>query len=99
MQFIVLGYDGEDEGAVERRRAVREAHLRGARAGFEAGSWSYAAAILDDEGGMIGSLIVCEFPSRRDLEEQWLAKEPYVLGDVWREIQIHRAQVAPLRSP
>ena len=97
MEFIVLGYDGADEGAAERRLAVRDAHLRGARAGFEAGTWRYAAGILDDEGRTIGSMIVCDFPSRQDLEDQWLAKEPYVLGSVWHEIRIHRAWVAPFR--
>ena len=27
MQFLILGYDGKDENALNRRMAVREAHL------------------------------------------------------------------------
>ena len=42
---------------------------------------------------MVGSMIVAEFPSRADLESQWLLHEPYVVGDVWRKVEILRAQV------
>ena len=95
MQFIVVAYDGTDEGALERRLAAREAHLKSARELFESGKWLYAAGILDDDGKMIGSMIVCDFPSRDELERQWLKKEPYVTGNVWKKIDINRAQVAP----
>jgi uncharacterized protein YciI len=44
---------------------------------------------------MIGSMIVCDFPSREELEE-WLKEEPYVVGNVWKKINVNRAQVAPL---
>ena len=94
MQFIVIGYDGADEKALERRLAVREAHLKSAKEMFDSGKWLYAAGILDDDGKMIGSMIVCEFPSRDDLEE-WLKAEPYVVGNVWKQINVNRAQVAP----
>lgn len=97
MQFIVIAYDGTDEGALERRLAVREAHLESAKKMFEAGKWLYAAGILDDDGKMIGSMIVCDFPSRDELEE-WLKVEPYVVGEVWKEINVNRAQVAPFRA-
>ena len=97
MQFIVIAYDGTDEGALERRLAVREAHLESAKKMFESGKWLYAAGILDDNGKMIGSMIVCDFPSRDELEE-WLKVEPYVVGEVWREINVNRAQVAPFRA-
>ena len=95
MQFIVLGYDGTDDKALERRLAAREAHLTLAKEMFGDGRWLYAAAILDDAGKMIGSMIVCDFPSRSDLEEQWLKSEPYVIGKVWQRIEVSRAQVAP----
>jgi uncharacterized protein YciI len=95
MQFIVLGYDGKDEGALDRRMAAREAHLAGAKAMFESKKWLYAAAILDDEEKMRGSMIVCEFPSREELDAQWLNSEPYVTGNVWQKIDVHRAQVPP----
>lgn len=95
MQFIVIAYDGTDEGALERRLAVREAHLKSAKEMFDSGKWLYAAGILEDDGKMIGSMIVCEFPSRDELEQQWLREEPYVVGNVWKQINVNRAQVAP----
>ena len=94
MQFIVIAYDGTDEKALERRLAVREAHLKSAEEMSESGRWLYAAGILNDDGKMIGSMIVCDFPSREELE-QWLKEEPYVVGNVWKKINVNRAQVAP----
>jgi uncharacterized protein YciI len=94
MQFLVVAYDGTDEGALERRLKVREAHLKSAQEMYDTGKWLYAAAILNDDGKMIGSMIVCEFPSRDELE-QWLKEEPYVVGNVWQKIEVNRAQVAP----
>jgi uncharacterized protein YciI len=95
MQFIVTGYDGKDEGALDRRMAAREAHLAVAKEMYENQRWLFATAILNDEEKMAGSLIVCDFDSRDALESQWLDKEPYVLGKVWEKIEITRAQVAP----
>ncbi len=95
MQFIVIAYDETDDSARERRMAAREAHLEQAGKMYNSGKWLYAAGILDDEGNMIGSMIVCDFPSREDLEEEWLKNEPYVTGSVWKRIDVHRARVAP----
>ncbi len=94
MQFIVLGYDGTDNKALERRMAVRQDHLKLAQKMFDEGKWLYASAILDDDGKMIGSMIVCDYPSRAELEEHWLKIEPYVLGNVWKNVTVHRAMVA-----
>jgi uncharacterized protein YciI len=95
MQFIVIAYDGVDEEAFERRLAVRDDHLKLAKQMFEGGKWLYAAGIQSDDGKPTGSMIVCDFPSRDELERQWLMIEPYVLGNVWKEMKISRAEVAP----
>lgn len=95
MQFIVTGYDGTDEGALERRMAAREDHLSMAKKMVESGRWLHAAAILNDEGKMTGSVIICEFDSRQAMEKEWLDKEAYVLGKVWEKLEITRAQVPP----
>lgn len=95
MQFMVIAYDGTDKDAMARRMAAREAHLRFGNELVDSGKWLFGAAILDDAGRMIGSMIVCEFPSREEMEEQWLSKEPYIAGKVWRKIDIRRAQVPP----
>lgn len=95
MQFIVIAYDGIDDKAIERRKAVREDHLKNAKEMFDSGKWLYAAAILDDTGKMIGSMVMCDFVSREELKKQWLNREPYVLGKVWEKIDINRALAAP----
>jgi hypothetical protein len=95
MQFIVIAYDGIDDKAIERRKAVREDHLKNAKEMFDSGKWLYAAAILDDAGKMIGSMVMCDFDSREELKKQWLNREPYVLGKVWEKIGINRAQIPP----
>jgi uncharacterized protein len=92
MQFILLGYDDIDEGAPARRLAARGAHLARFNEMYEKGTFQYGVAILDEGGKMIGSMIVCDFPSRERLEEDWLKDEPYVIGGVWKRIEIRRAQ-------
>jgi len=52
----------------------------------------YGAALLDDSGKMKGSMLLMDFVSEGALQE-WLAKEPYVTGDVWRSIEIHKCNV------
>lgn len=95
MQYIVTGFDGTDEKAMDRRLAVREEHLESVKKRFEAGEHLYGAAMLDDAGKMIGSMMVVEYPSREELDK-WLKNEPYVTGDVWRKIEIKPCKVAPL---
>ncbi|WP_320043384.1 YciI family protein [uncultured Desulfobacter sp.] len=99
MQFIVIGRDGTDENALERRMAAREAHLETAKKMHESGNWLYAAAILDDNGKMAGSMIVCDFESREALEKQWLDNEAYVKGNVWETVEVKQAAVAPFWAP
>ncbi|MFH2060761.1 MAG: YciI family protein [Pseudomonadota bacterium] len=96
MQFIVTGLDGKDENASDRRMAARADHLAMAQKMANTGNWLYAVAILNDEKKMVGSVIVCEFDSKEALQKEWLDKEPYVLGNVWEDIQITRAAVAPI---
>ncbi|SMD04555.1 hypothetical protein SAMN02746065_12419 [Desulfocicer vacuolatum DSM 3385] len=99
MQFIVTGYDGTDDKALDRRMAAREAHLAMAGDMHKKGRWLYAAAILDEAGKMMGSMIVCDFDSREAMEAEWLNSEPYVTGKVWERIEIKKAQVAPFCAP
>jgi len=94
LEFIVIAHDGSDEQALERRLAVRESHLEYASIMFESGKWLFASALLDEKGNMNGSVIVCDFPSQKELEEEWLNKEPYVLGKVWEDITIRKAKIA-----
>jgi len=87
MQFMIVAYDGLDEGALNRRLAARESHIAGAIALKKAGHLIAGGAILDDAERMIGSTIYVDFASRADLDD-WLQQDPYVIGDVWRDITI-----------
>lgn len=94
MQFLVLGYDGSDEQAAERRAAAREAHLSLIGEMKDAGSVLIAAMIKNDEGRGIGSALICEFDSRDELDE-WLRREPYVTGGVWENIEVRPCELGP----
>lgn len=92
MQFLVVGMDGTDEEATGRRMAARAQHLAfGDEMEADGCRW-YGAAIRDDDGKMIGSFAVMDFPDRAALDV-WLAREPYVVGDVWRDIQVFNCSV------
>jgi len=90
MEFLLLGHDGSDEGAMGRRLAVRERHLALFDEFSRRGHFKYGCALLDDNEKMVGSLIVCEFTSRQELQDLWLSQEPYVLGGVWKATEIRR---------
>ena len=47
MQFMIVAYDGQDEGALNRRLAVRDSHIAGAIALKNAGNLIAGGAILD----------------------------------------------------
>ena len=87
MQFLVIAYDGSDAAAPARRLAAREAHLAGARQRKAQGRTVAGGAILNDNGEMIGSAAIVEYPSRAELDA-WLAPDPYVTGGVWVDIQV-----------
>lgn len=94
MQFIVTAYDGTDLEAPARRMAARSAHLKLVDENIARGEQILGAAILDDEGNMRGSLMVMNFPSRAMLDS-WLAKEPYVIGNVWQSIDVQTCALPP----
>jgi len=87
MQFMITAYDGTDENALERRMSVREAHIEGAKVLKEAGNMIAGGAILDEAEQMIGSTVYVDFDSREELD-QWLANDPYVIGNVWQDITV-----------
>ena len=93
MQFMIIAYDGKDSEAVMRRKKVREQHLEDVRKAKREGKHLYGAAILDEENNMIGSMMIVDYPSKEILEEEWLRNEPYVTGDVWKEIEIKPCRV------
>ncbi len=93
MQFMIVAYDGTDQGALNRRLAVRDSHIAGAIELKNKGNLIAGGAILDDTGRMIGSTTYVEFESRAELDA-WLERDPYVTGDVWRDITITPIRLA-----
>lgn len=94
MQFLLIAHDHTDDEALTRRMATRTEHLARAEALAANGTALFATAILNDEGQMVGSVMVFDFPSRAELDAS-LAEEPYVTGKVWGTIDISPTRVGP----
>jgi len=93
MQFLLVAYDGTDEGAYERRMKSRPEHLEKIEEIKKAGNFLFGGAILDDEGKMIGSMILYEAEDRESLD-RILGKEPYICNKVWEKIEIRPFRLA-----
>jgi uncharacterized protein len=95
MQFLLVAYDGEDPGALERRMKVREEHLSKIETLKKSGEFLCGGAILDDGGKMIGSMILYEVPDRKTLDDR-LKDEPYLTKDVWKKVDIRSFRLATI---
>src|SRR3989344_3340113 len=92
MQFLVIGKDGKDKKATDRRMAVRKAHLKLGDEMEKSGNRWYGCVMLNDNGKMIGSMSVMDFSSEKELQE-WLKREPYVTDQVWKTIKVYKCEV------
>ncbi|MBW4889703.1 hypothetical protein KXQ82_08245 [Mucilaginibacter sp. HMF5004] len=92
-QYIITGYDHTDEGAQKRRADVRPHHLDGARELKANNNYVMGGAILDDEGKMIGSVMVLQFETEEELEA-WKMKEIYITAGVWETVDVKPFKVA-----
>ena len=94
MEYLVIARDGNDDGAIERRRDTRPLHLEAIAPLVDAGKVLVGGAILNDEGEMVGSMLLVDFPDREDVDA-WIRQDPYVTEGVWREIEVvpYRAAV------
>ncbi len=95
MQFLLLAYDGTDDGALDRRMKSRPEHLEKIAVVKKAGEFLCGGAILDDSGNMIGSMILYEVPDRATLDER-LRNEPYIYNKVWEKIEIRPFRMAKI---
>jgi uncharacterized protein YciI len=93
MHFVITAFDGKDDDAAIRRNNVREQHLEGIKKLIKERKHLYAAAILDYNNKMIGSILIVDYPSKEILMKEWLNNEPYVIGNVWQEIDIKPCKV------
>jgi uncharacterized protein len=93
MQFLILARDGRDPDGPSRRQKIRPDHLSAMSRLKASGNFIFGGAILDEHGTMTGSAVVFDFPDRAALDA-WLAREPYVTGNVWQEIEVQPFRAA-----
>lgn len=94
-QFAVIAKDGTDSEALNRRMAARGDHFSALEKYKASGNFIKGAALLNANSEMCGSIVFYEFGSREELD-QYLKNEPYVLGGVWKDIEVIEIKVAPL---
>jgi len=97
MQFILIAYDGTDAEALNRRMKSRPGHLEKIAHVKKAGKFLCGGAILDDNGTMIGSMILYETENREELD-RLLLDEPYIYNKVWEKIEIKPFRLAKIES-
>jgi uncharacterized protein YciI len=88
MLFLVIAKDGTDAEAPARRQRVRERHLEGARTLAERGTLQVGGALLDPEGGMIGSALVIEAEDEA-AARVLLEADVYHREGVWRSYEVY----------
>ncbi|WP_320034968.1 YciI family protein [Halarcobacter sp.] len=93
MQYLVIAYD--NEGALDKRLEVRDAHVEGAKKMIAEGKIINAGALIEDDQ-MVGSTLFVDFENDEAINE-WLENEPYVVNGVWNmeEFQIVPVKLLP----
>ena len=87
MPFIIIAHDETDAEALNRRMEHRPAHLATIKESVEAGKQVFGCAMLGDTGKMKGSVMVMNYDTREEVDA-WLAREPFVTGKVWGNVEI-----------
>lgn len=77
-------------GALAQRLEIRPQHK--AYLAGKAEQIAFAGPLLADDGqGMVGSLLVIDFPSR-EAARAWIAEEPFTKAGVYASTSIHAFQ-------
>jgi len=92
-QYLITAYDYTHKDALQNRMNVRPHHLDGAKELKEKGNFVLGGAMLNDEGTMIGSVMVLQFETDEELEA-WKKSEPYITQKVWETVDIKPFKVA-----
>ncbi len=92
-QYLVTAYDYTDADAFQRRMNVRPHHLDGARELKANGNYVIGGAILNDEGKMIGSVMIIQFETEEELQ-LWQQNEFYITQKIWESYDIKPFRVA-----
>jgi len=85
--FLVIARDGKDADTPARRKQTRPSHLENLKPMVAKDEIVSGGGILNLAGEMIGSAVFAQFPSRTELDA-WLAREPYVVNKVWKDIEV-----------
>jgi uncharacterized protein len=98
--FIVIAKDKPN--ASENRSKARNAHLQKASEAYAASILHLGGALLKSEHGegvtnMSGSVLLYEADSIEQVRE-WVQKDPYTLGNVWGDVEIHPFKIARFRK-
>jgi len=92
-QYLITAYDYTDEDALQRRMNVRPHHLDGAKELKANGNYVTGGAILNEEGKMIGSIMILQFETEEGLEA-WKRNEIYITGKIWESFDVKPFRVA-----
>jgi uncharacterized protein YciI len=92
-QYLITAYDYTDNGALDRRMNVRPYHLDGAKKLKESGNFILGGAMLNEEGKMIGSVMILQFETEDGLET-WKQNELYITQKIWESVDIKPFKVA-----
>ena len=95
-QYLITAYDYTDTGALQRRMNVRPHHLDGVKELKEKGNYIVGGAILNDEGKMIGSVMILQFEIEEALAS-WKQNEPYITQKIWESVDIKPFRVADVK--
>jgi len=92
-QYIITAYDFTDTSALERRMNVRPHHLDGVKVLKDAGNYLIGGALLNDDGKMIGSVMILQFETEEALDA-WKQNEPYITQNIWESVDVKPFKVA-----
>ncbi|MDI5929717.1 YciI family protein [Rhizobium leguminosarum] len=87
MQFTIIARDDTALGTLERRLAAREEHMERIHAMKTEGTIIDGGALIDADGKMIGSVVLCEYPDREALDA-YIESEVYFRKGVWKDITV-----------
>lgn len=93
MQYLIKAYDGNN--AQEKRMAVRPKHLANIAKVME--RVICAGGLLDENGKMVGSVLIMEFDDRAQLDN-YLHTEPYLTEKVWDKVEVEPMNVVILNG-
>jgi uncharacterized protein YciI len=92
-QYLVTAYDYTDTEALQRRMNVRPHHLDAAKDLKANGNYVLGGAILNEDGKMIGSVMILQFETEEALEA-WKQNEPYITQKIWESVDVKPFRVA-----